>query len=85
MNGFQMIDNHVVVVYNGTGKFGGYFEFRNSCEELCRRDYGLLSCIGYLYDPTYNGKCTIFQYTLGQTILTHDPSSTVSLRNSGLW
>jgi len=64
VNGYALQTAHASK-QNDPGKFGGYYTYRSSCEELCTRDYGLVKCIGYMYEPANRGACTIFQYRLG--------------------
>uniref|UniRef100_A0A7E4ZXD1 Apple domain-containing protein n=1 Tax=Panagrellus redivivus TaxID=6233 RepID=A0A7E4ZXD1_PANRE len=64
-NGYKLLSATADPEAIGTGKFGGYFTYRSSCSTLCDNNYGLMPCIGYMYEPFNRGKCTIFQYALG--------------------
>uniref|UniRef100_A0A914Q797 Apple domain-containing protein n=1 Tax=Panagrolaimus davidi TaxID=227884 RepID=A0A914Q797_9BILA len=72
--GFQLVSSSADPSASATGKFGGYFTYRTSCEELCNRNYGLLKCIGYMYEPRNRGKCTIFQYSTDGKIIENSNS-----------
>uniref|UniRef100_A0AC34F7S1 Uncharacterized protein n=1 Tax=Panagrolaimus sp. ES5 TaxID=591445 RepID=A0AC34F7S1_9BILA len=76
--GFQVVSSSADPSSSATGKFGGYFQYRSSCEELCNRNYGLLKCMGYMYEPRNRGKCTIFQYPTDGKII-ENPNSVASV------
>uniref|UniRef100_A0AC35GEZ9 Apple domain-containing protein n=1 Tax=Panagrolaimus sp. PS1159 TaxID=55785 RepID=A0AC35GEZ9_9BILA len=67
--GFNLISPSVDPSKLKSGKFGGYFKTRSSCEKLCAENYGLLICNAYMYEPQKSGKCTIFQYFIDNNII----------------
>uniref|UniRef100_A0A914QGV4 Apple domain-containing protein n=1 Tax=Panagrolaimus davidi TaxID=227884 RepID=A0A914QGV4_9BILA len=67
--GFYLISASVDPSKLKSGKFGGYFQTRASCEKLCAENYGLLICNAYMYEPQKSGKCTIFQYFIDDNII----------------
>lgn len=67
--GFHLISSSVDPSKLKSGKFGGYFKTRSSCEKLCAENYGLLICNTYMYEPQKSGKCTIFQYFIDDNII----------------
>ncbi|RCN37913.1 hypothetical protein ANCCAN_16159, partial [Ancylostoma caninum] len=65
VDGYRLHQANAVVSSAGPGKFGGFFTYITSCAELCGRDYGLSKCLGFAYEPTNRGKCTLYQRSIG--------------------
>uniref|UniRef100_A0AC35EZA7 Apple domain-containing protein n=1 Tax=Panagrolaimus sp. PS1159 TaxID=55785 RepID=A0AC35EZA7_9BILA len=59
--GFELISSPSNPFSVGLGKFIGYFQNQSFCKKICEQKRGLLTCIGYTFEPNNKGKCTIYQ------------------------
>uniref|UniRef100_A0A914PR30 Apple domain-containing protein n=1 Tax=Panagrolaimus davidi TaxID=227884 RepID=A0A914PR30_9BILA len=60
-SGFELISSPSNPFSVGLGKFVGYFQNQSFCKRICEQKRGLLTCIGYMFEPNNMGKCTIYE------------------------
>ena len=82
LNGFQQTYSNVVPPENDLGSFNivimsEYFLDLPTCQSSCARPRNNSQCVGFMYDPTNGGACTLFIYKLGGFISAENSSVVV--------